>query len=152
MALIRLKVVAAVTISPQSTARSLVIPTPPKVLIEPVEPEVESVASLCLRSPAVISIALFAVDALEAVSNKDVFVFVVPVLVTLIAKPWATTLALVLAPDTKIPATRWVAPVNPVVVDVRVKREPEFAAEATALEPVKVRFSSIPEVREEEVP
>ena len=87
VALTRLNVVAAVTISPPSTARSLVTPNPPAVLIEPVEPEVESVASLCLRIPAVISIALFAVDAPLAVSNKAVFVFVVPVLVTEMARP-----------------------------------------------------------------
>ena len=57
-----------------------------------------------------------------------------------------------LAPLEKIPARRWVAPVKPVVDDVSVRREPEFAAVATALEPVKVKFSRIPEVKEEDVP
>lgn len=57
-----------------------------------------------------------------------------------------------LAPLEKMPANLCVAPVNPVVVEVNVKREPELAAVATALEPVKVRFAKMPEVNEEEVP
>src|SRR3989344_3374088 len=52
VALIRLKVVAAVTMSPPSTAKSLVTPNPPRVLIEPVLPEVESVVFATVIKPA----------------------------------------------------------------------------------------------------
>ena len=110
----------------------------------------QSVAASLRIRPAVMCNALLVVPPL-AVRLKAVFVFVVPVFVTLIAKPWTTTLALVFAPLLKMPARRCVAPVNPVVVEVRVRREPDDAAVATADVPDNVRLANWPEVNVEVV-